>query len=261
MASNQPIIVKRKKVVSGGGHHGGAWKVAYADFVTAMMAFFMLMWLLNATTETQRKGIADYFSPEIPLARISGGGADAFGGDDVSSRDQFITTPGGQPTENGIKSAAGELPDELGKIEDMLDASSGESAVADDLLQHIVTRVTDEGLIVDLFDLPDATLFEKGTTRPTRLMLDLLAVVGEIFTLAENDIAINGHVRTEAIVLANKTAWELSTERAQTVRGLLTERGPDPERIKRIGGFADRELIHRNPMDLRNNRIELILLR
>ena len=74
-ASNSvaPVIIKRKKVVSGDGHHGGAWKVAYADFVTAMMAFFMLMWLLNATTEQQRKGIADYFNPTIPVNRISGG--------------------------------------------------------------------------------------------------------------------------------------------------------------------------------------------
>ena len=70
----RPLIVKRKKVIAGGGHHGGAWKVAYADFVTAMMAFFMLMWLLNATTEQQRKGIADYFSPTIPITRISGWG-------------------------------------------------------------------------------------------------------------------------------------------------------------------------------------------
>ena len=69
-----PVIIKRKKIIKGGGHHGGAWKVAYADFVTAMMAFFMLMWLLNATTEQQRKGLADYFSPTIPIVRVSGGG-------------------------------------------------------------------------------------------------------------------------------------------------------------------------------------------
>src|SRR6056297_3628283 len=80
-----PVIIKRKKVVAGGGHHGGAWKVAYADFVTAMMAFFLLMWLLNATTENQRKGLADYFSPTIPVNRISGGGDGSFGGDSVFS--------------------------------------------------------------------------------------------------------------------------------------------------------------------------------
>ncbi len=84
-ANEAPVIIKRKKVVGGGGHHGGAWKVAYADFVTAMMAFFMLMWLLNATTEQQRKGIADYFTPTIPINRVSGGGDGAFGGDSIFS--------------------------------------------------------------------------------------------------------------------------------------------------------------------------------
>ena len=74
-----PVIIKRKKKVVGGGHHGGAWKVAYADFVTAMMAFFMMMWLLNATTEQQRQGLADYFSPTIPINRVSGGGDGSFG--------------------------------------------------------------------------------------------------------------------------------------------------------------------------------------
>ncbi|TMV82609.1 chemotaxis protein MotB, partial [Thioclava sp. BHET1] len=81
-----PVIIKRKKVIAAAGHHGGAWKVAYADFVTAMMAFFMLMWLLNATTEKQRKGIADYFSPKIPVTRVSGGGDGAFGGESVFSQ-------------------------------------------------------------------------------------------------------------------------------------------------------------------------------
>src|SRR6056297_3221594 len=85
--SAAPVIIKKKKVIAGDGHHGGAWKVAYADFVTAMMAFFLLMWLLNATTEKQRKGIADYFSPTIPINRVSGGGDGNFGGKSVFSEE------------------------------------------------------------------------------------------------------------------------------------------------------------------------------
>ena len=81
-----PVIIKRKKVIAG-GHHGGAWKVAYADFVTAMMAFFMMMWLLNATTEQQRQGLADYFSPTIPINRVSGGGDGSFGGESIFSEE------------------------------------------------------------------------------------------------------------------------------------------------------------------------------
>src|SRR6056297_2396915 len=96
----RPIIIKRKKVVGGGGHHGGAWKVAYADFVTAMMAFFMLMWLLNATTEQQRKGLADHFSPTIPINRMSGGGSGAFGGDNIFTEETLAQSGTGisQPT-------------------------------------------------------------------------------------------------------------------------------------------------------------------
>ena len=100
---NAPVIIKRKKIVVSTGHHGGAWKVAYADFVTAMMAFFMLMWLLNATTEQQRKGLADYFSPTIPVNRISGGGDGAFSGDSVFSEETLAQNGTGasshKPTE------------------------------------------------------------------------------------------------------------------------------------------------------------------
>ena len=90
-----PVIIKRKKVVIvGGGHHGGAWKVAYADFVTAMMAFFLLMWLLNATTEKQRKGISDYFNPTIPVNRISGGGRWCLSGVTASLPRRPLPIPG-----------------------------------------------------------------------------------------------------------------------------------------------------------------------
>ena len=99
-----PVIIKRKKVIAGEGHHGGAWKVAYADFVTAMMAFFMLMWLLNATTEKQRKGLADYFSPTVAANRISGGGDGSFGGTTVFSEEMLAQTGTGatslRPTES-----------------------------------------------------------------------------------------------------------------------------------------------------------------
>ena len=88
-----PIIIKRKKVIVGGGHHGGAWKVAYADFVTAMMAFFLMMWLLGATTESQRRGLADYFNPSVPVHRISSGGDGMFGGTDAESPDETAPAP------------------------------------------------------------------------------------------------------------------------------------------------------------------------
>ena len=98
-SNGAPVIIKRKTVVAGDGHHGGAWKIAYADFVTAMMAFFLLMWLINATTEQQRLGIAEVFSPTVPLKKVSGGGNTMFGGDRVQEHD-ILSQPGrgGLPT-------------------------------------------------------------------------------------------------------------------------------------------------------------------
>ncbi|PZX18917.1 chemotaxis protein MotB [Palleronia aestuarii] len=261
--TNKPTIIKRKKVIAGGGHHGGAWKVAYADFVTAMMAFFLLMWLLNATTESQKNGLADYFSPTISVARTSGGGEQVLYGTTALSKDT-MSTASATATSPDKSAEAGtplDLPPPLAEIQDELTAASGESMVSDELLQHIITRVTDEGLIVDLFDLPGAPLFQGQTDRPTPLLVELAGVVSEIFGLARNEIAINGHVRSVPIVLRDTPVWSLSAARAQVVRGLITVEHVAENRIQRIAGYADREQLEPDPMDVRNNRVEIILLR
>ncbi len=272
---NAPIIVKRKKIIGGDGHHGGAWKVAYADFVTAMMAFFMLMWLLNATTEKQRKGIADYFSPTIPINRISGGGEDSFGGDSVFSERTLARNGTGasnrNPTEaNAARGISGVDPqaredkandEALRKVEEALTALAGESMVSDGLLRHIVTRVTDEGLIVELFDTTEESLFEPGEDRPTVILEELLAMIVRVFSLVDNAVAINGFTRSEPVVLIRNPVWDLSSSRADRVRRMLEAGGLEAGRIQRVSGFADRKPAARNPMAPRNNRIELILLR
>jgi chemotaxis protein MotB len=163
-----PVIIKRKKVSGGDGHHGGAWKVAYADFVTAMMAFFMLMWLLNATTEKQRKGLADYFAPSIPIHRVSSGSDDPFGGDSMFSEETLRKDGTGSTEPNqaeiretqgvtglDIVSESGDEEDPLKIIEEALLGRGGESFVTEEALKHIVTRVTDEGLIT--FAVPAST--------------------------------------------------------------------------------------------------------
>ncbi|WP_102106687.1 OmpA/MotB family protein [Oceaniglobus roseus] len=276
--ANAPIIIKRKKVVGGGGHHGGAWKVAYADFVTAMMAFFLLMWLLNATTETQRKGIADYFAPTVSMARVSGGGDDSFGGDSVFSEESLAKNGTGASARHhdeedkargmsGVdRDRAGEAEGDMGnrKLEDLankLSARSGESMVSEDLARHIVTRVTDVGLVVELFDLPGQQLFDDNSSRPLPLLQDLVGVVAGVFALADNRIAINGHVRSEPVVRRVNPVWDLSTDRATAVRRLVDRTALDPARLHRVTGLADRELVAGNPLSVRNNRIELVLLR
>lgn len=266
-----PVIIKRKKVIQGGGHHGGAWKVAYADFVTAMMAFFMLMWLLNATTEKQRKGIADYFNPTIPINRISGGGDGAFGGNSVFSEQTLAQNGTGatmqRPTESDLASgtaAAGAEAAEnvaLAELEQNLLARGGESMTMEQLLRHVVTRVTDEGLVIEIYDKPDAALFDAETSEPSQLMKDLSAVLADVLQLATNEIAVNGYVRARPIILIDNPVWELSASRAQNMRILMESLGLPRSRMQRITGYADRKPVTNDPMAVRNNRIEIVLLR
>ena len=269
-----PVIIKRKKAGGGDGHHGGAWKVAYADFVTAMMAFFMMMWLLNATTEKQRRGIADYFSPTVPITRQSAGGEGMFSGNSAFSEQTLAQDGSGasneRPTESnqarGLAGAqdsgngASEL-DSLREVAEALFSRSGESLVADAMLSHIITRVTDEGLVIEIFDLPDATLFEGESETPTQLLRDLARMIAEVSDMVVNNVAVGGHVRANPLVQAENPVWPLSAARAERMRGLLQGAGMEPERIRRVTGHADRSLVTRDPLAVRNNRLEVILLR
>lgn len=258
----QPVIIKRKKKVSGGGHHGGAWKVAYADFVTAMMAFFLLMWLLNATTEKQRKGLSDYFNPTIPINRVSGGGQDSLGGESLFTEEQSAQNGTGGIADgrgaSGEDSAEAEL---LKTVEKELFARGGESRTMEQILRHVVTRVTDEGLVIELFDLDDAVLFRDQTADPTPATVALASVLAEALNLATNKIAVNGYVQTWPVTLADNPSWELSSDRARAMRQLLEEAGIQAPRFQRIGGFADRKPAVADPAAKRNNRIEIVLLR
>ncbi len=269
-----PVIIKKKRVSGGDGHHGGAWKVAYADFVTAMMAFFMLMWLLNATTEKQRKGLADYFSPTIPVNPVSGGGDGAFGGNNMFSEKTMVMDGSGassrQPTiarqargASGVDARGGSKGafEDFTSLEAKLLGRTGESLVSDEVLKHIVTHVTDEGLVVELFDTDDQTLFETGTDNPTPVLRALMLLVARSSDLVTNAIAAEGHVASSPVVLAHNPAWELSTTRAQAVRRMLQDKGVATHRLDRVTGHADRELVNENPMATRNNRVEIIFLR
>ena len=265
-----PVIIKRKKIIQGGGHHGGAWKVAYADFVTAMMAFFMLMWLLNATTEKQRKGLADYFNPTIPINRISGGGDGAFSGDSIFSEDTLAQSGTGasiaKPTEqNNARGSAdlGQAEAEAmrAQVEKALTARGGESMTMQRLLRHVVTKVTDEGLVIEIFDLPDTPLFRPDTAEPTAALRAMASLLAEMLALAENQIAVNGHVRSYPITLIKNPSWGLSSARAQAMRTLIESAGLNPDRMARVSGHADKRPVTADPTALRNNRVEVILLR
>ena len=265
-----PILIKRKKYINGGGHHGGAWKVAYADFVTAMMAFFLLMWLLGATTERQRKGLANYFDPTIPVDRVSGGGSGLFSGETVTAPDINDQMGTGAPTRTDMQTLSPADPqpgadeDEdaaLREAEAQLAALSGESMVSDRLLRHIVTRLSDEGLVIELFDTPEASLFAGESSDAEPILYELARIVAEVAALARNRVAVSGHVRAHPITLRNDPVWDKSTARAETMRQLLVLAGLDAARLHRVTGYAARRPATADPTAPRNNRLEIVLLR
>lgn len=273
----RPIIIIKKKKIIAAGHHGGAWKVAYADFVTAMMAFFLLMWLLNATSEEQRQGIAAYFNPGIPIFAEDGGGDGMFGGETVYSEDtktdvlsgtvgEQAEDVSGQDGSTGTSSedpsGAGEVSDaQFAEVENMFRGNTGESWVEDPLLQHVSTRVTDEGLIIDVFDLPDSPLYEPGTNQPTKKMYALLEMISRVLGTVTNEIAITGHIDEEPELEGGPDGFALTGGRALIANAAMVEHGIDAQRFNRLTGASDRKPVGDGAPAYRNRRLEITLLR
>lgn len=263
MAANgggAPIIIKKVTVSGGGGHHGGAWKVAYADFVTAMMAFFLLMWLLNATTEKQRKGLADYFNPTI-MQSTQGGAQGPFGGLDQNADTNSGQGAGASRDVRGGAARDAEFDAIARHIQNQLTGSGAESMQRTNLLKHVVTRMTDEGLVIELTDLMNAPLFVGDSAQPSPAMQELSEILASVLGRVKNQLAISGHVRAYPEMLIHSPVWALSDARAHAVRNLLGDARLDGQRIQRVTSFADRRNRSVNPMDPSNNRIEVILLR
>ncbi|MCC5974260.1 MAG: flagellar motor protein MotB, partial [Rubellimicrobium sp.] len=237
------------------GHHGGAWKVAYADFVTAMMAFFLLMWLLNATTEDQLRGLSDYFSPDIPLSRVSGGSNGMFGGDMLDA----ARNGGASADDRSARQATETIA--LTRLEDVLLGRGGESLLSHRALRHVVTRLTDEGLVIELYSLPDAALFDGDGTEPTAVLSDLVTLITRLADTVTNPVAIGGHTAARPVVLSHNPVWDISSGRADRVRRMMEEANLEPSRLRRVTGHGDRSPAARNPVALRNDRIEIIFLR
>ncbi len=261
--SQRPIIViKRRKVVAG-GHHGGAWKVAYADFVTAMMAFFLLMWLLSVTDEETRLGLADYFSPTIPIHSTRGGGDGPFDGSSMFVQDVLARDETGQTGDPETLDEIGTPDQSLWEIQAELlsGAGSGDAVEADPLLKHIRTRVTDEGLIIEVFDIEGSPLFVPDTAVANPILDQLLDMIGRVLSRTANPVAVTGHLAASDIGPAGPDPWSLSGDRAQLSRALVVAGGVSDTRISRVTGKADRHPVGDGVEDDRNRRIEITLLR
>jgi chemotaxis protein MotB len=269
-----PIIVKKVTIVAG-GHHGGAWKVAYADFVTAMMAFFLLLWLLGATEEKQRKGIADYFAPTLVKMRQETAGADGLlGGSSLTDVDSYpnrqgqtgtrsITVP--RAAKGGPKEAGGRGEEEarkLKELQDKIEKKLAQRSQLKNLARQVRVMRAPEGIRIDLMDNADFSMFELGTTILTKEARGLLEVMSETLKDETAPLIIRGHTDSLPWRGGVKTNnWSLSAGRAEATRQALVLGGVTQNRFARIEGVADTEpLVGDNPADPRNRRISLLLL-
>ncbi len=283
-----PVIVIKKIVKGGGGHHGGAWKVAYADFVTAMMAFFLLMWLLNATTEEQRKGISEYFDPTpMEVSNTTSGAGGVMGGLTVSnvgarvndvqpivhnenppSTDQSSQTnpPAQDPSELTKAQLQQELEQredsEFEKVKEQIEQAIQDSELKD-LAKNLMVDMTPEGLRIQIVDREGESMFPTGSSTPYDKTKELLGMVAQIIKKMPNQISVRGH--TDAVPYsmgANYTNWELSADRANASRRVLLNQGIESKKLSNVVGKADTEhLLPLQPKDPQNRRISIILLR
>jgi chemotaxis protein MotB len=288
VSGEQPIIIKKIKKGGGHGHHGGAWKVAYADFVTAMMAFFLLMWLLNTTSPEQKQGIADYFAPASISSSTSGSGGILGGtslGDDGAKADGKMsviqqmapeapdkTTKDGQSSTSASLDSASEdaLRDALAKKEQDSFASAAQSlrqSLQDmpelaELSKQIMIDQTPEGMRIQLIDQDGRSMFKENSREPNDRARILLRAVAKVINQLPNRITVSGHTSASATGKRADSDWALSAERADASRQVLRGAGVDEDRIYQVSGKANSEPLYADDPTLPGNRrISIVLLR
>jgi chemotaxis protein MotB len=286
MAGDNAVVIKRIKKSGHGGHHGGAWKVAYADFVTAMMAFFLLMWLINTTTPEQKRGIADYFAPQSIAQTVSGSGGVLGGkvmGEDSAHAGgaQSVMQKQSPPSPDSPVKAMASGSAQGGASADSTSDSSSHSAQDSDfahaaeairqsiqdnpdianLSHQVILENTPQGLKVQLVDQDGRPMFQQGTAEPMPYTKKLLAVIGGIVSALPNRVSISGYTAVNDTA-ATGGSWELSAARANRARTLLQAGGLSSDRIYEISGKAGSEpLLPENPSASANRRLSITLLR
>ena len=287
VSGERPIIIKKVKKVSGHGHHGGAWKVAYADFVTAMMAFFLLMWLLNVTSPEQKQGIADYFAPASvsPTNSGSGGilGGTTLGDDGAKSAGKMSVVQqlapeapetkqdGQSSTQASLASASEEsMRDALAKKEQDSFASAAQSLRQSlqempelaELSKQILIDQTPEGLRIQLVDQDGRSMFKENSREPNDRAKILLRAVAKVVNQLPNRVTIAGHTSANALGKSSQTDWGLSASRADASRQILQAAGVDGDRIYQVSGKANSDPLYADDPTLAGNRrISIVLLR
>ena len=285
MSGNKPVVIKKVKKVIGGGHHGGAWKVAYADFVTAMMAFFLLMWLINTTSPEQKRGIADYFAP-ASVSRSSQGndgllGGTAFQEDGAraSGSNRKIdeeSAEASQQAKAGAEGSKSNEPTEDALAQALANRENAQFVSAEaslrqalqdlpdyaELSRNLIIEQTPEGLNIQLVDQEGRAMFSGSSADPLPRTQHLLETVAKVVEQLPNRISVSGHTDTTAPGRPGYSNWDLSADRANAARRILEKSGVEGDRIYQVAGKGDREPLYPDDPDLpANRRISIVLLR
>ncbi len=248
MKGQNPIIVKKtKKIVNGG--HGGSWKVAYADFITAMMAFFLLLWLITMVSPEKRARVASYFK-QFSIFEKSG--------TSFMDKSSEIFDERGESPQKAPYEMQGEYNATLQNVKETL--QQGIMDKLGDLKDQVYIDIVENGIRIQMADKDGNLMFDLGSPALTLKAKEVLRVIGENIKPMPNKITIEGH--TDALTYARKdySNWELSTERASSARKELEINGLDPDRIARVAGYAATDpFVKENPNDPTNRRISIIL--
>ena len=292
----QPIIIIRRKKHGDHEGHGGGWKVAYADFVTAMMAFFLLLWLLNVTTKQQQEGIAEYFNP-LSVSKNSSGSDGMLSGKTITSdgaskstaAEKMVAVPfsGQQGDTEGKHDKQGNndgrlmTPEErraaekaqreavereekkFGEIEEQIKQQIEAVPDLKDLAENLLIEKTPDGLRIQIVDRDKNPMFPSGSAEPYDKAKRLLQVIGKAIKPLPNKLSVTGHTDGSPMAPSGRyTNWELSADRANAARRVLYGEGNGDDRFQRVEGKADREhLFAEDPRDPRNRRISVTVLR
>jgi chemotaxis protein MotB len=272
--NKRPIVIKRIKKVAG-GHHGGAWKIAYADFVTAMMAFFLLMWLLGSTAKGDLAGISEYFKTPLKVALMGGtGSGDSSsiikgGGKDLT-RSSGQVKEGETPAEKrviNIKAAAQEFQriemEKLKELKSTIEKAIDSNPKLKQFKNQILLDITSEGLRIQIVDAQNRPMFQSGSAQLEPYTREILRAIGQTLNEVPNKVSISGH--TDAALYGGGengySNWELSADRANATRRELLAGGMSEEKIVRVVGLSSAVLFDKNdPLSPANRRISLIVM-
>ena len=271
--AQRPIIVRRKKK-KGGGHHGGAWKIAYADFVTAMMAFFLLMWLLGSTAKGDLNGISDYFRTPLKVAMQGGSGAgDATsiikgGGQDLSRADGQrrrgdMTSPNAMAKSKPSSEALRQEALKFQELKQRMENAIEKNAQLRQFRNQLLLDITSEGLRVQIVDDKNRPMFALGRAELQPYAREILVEIGKTLNDVDNKVSVAGHTDATQYAAGEKgySNWELSADRANASRRALVVGGMDEKRVVRVYGMAAAAPLDKgDPSNPMNRRISLIVL-